>query len=121
MSGAPSRRQSRYLRNASRRWPRFFRVDPLVWRAWPFTLLLSLPRRAPVASSNRPRSLSTVPPALSRPLLLILNSLLIASVLDHCIPATRREALDAGCCRGRRRERSRSAGRATSQENIELV
>jgi hypothetical protein len=63
-----------YFRSASRRWPRFFRAEPLVWRAWPFALVPSRPLSAPVASFTRPRILSSVPPALSRPLLLMPNS-----------------------------------------------
>lgn len=63
-----------YFRNASRKCPRFFRADPLVWRAWPFALVPSRPVSAPVASFTRPRTLSSVPPALSRPLLRMPNS-----------------------------------------------
>src|SRR5215218_10947482 len=63
--------QRRYFRSASLRWPRFFRADPLVWRACPFVLLRERPVSAPPASLNLPRSLSIVPPLLSRALLRI--------------------------------------------------
>src|SRR3954447_15248788 len=73
--GSPCLRGDSYFLNRSRRWPRFMRASPRPCLAAPFVRLRSLPVSAPPASLIRPRTLSRVPPALSRPLLRIVHFL----------------------------------------------